>query len=286
MLENAVIIVNKPKNITSHDVVKYIKNELNLKKVGHTGTLDPIATGVLVILTGKCTKLSNVFTSYYKEYIAKVKLGILTDTLDITGNVLKEEKVKIEKEKLEEILKNFIGKYTQTVPIYSAVKINGEKLYNYARKNKNVELPKREVTIKEIKLLDFNEKGFTFKVTVSKGTYIRSLINDICKKLNTIGTMEELIRTKQGEYKIEDSYTLEDIKTKNFKFLTLESLFKVYPEINITKNEYNRVKNGNILNKNTDKDYCRIIYNNKLIAIYKKEKNIIKPLINLGGFDE
>lgn len=286
MLENAIIVINKPKGLTSHDVVSFIKRELNLKKVGHTGTLDPLATGVLLVLTNKCTKLSNLITACDKEYIAKVKLGILTDTLDITGNIIKEQEIVLKKEELETVLNGFKRKYNQTVPIYSAVKINGEKLYNYARKNKNIKLPSREVEIKDIKLLDFNKESFTFKATVSKGTYIRSLINDICKELNLIGTMEELTRTKQGNFDIKNSYTLENIKNKDFKVIDLEEYFIDYPEIKVNEKEYYRVMNGNILNKNVDMIFCKIIYNYKLIAIYKKEGNIIRPLINLGGFNE
>ncbi len=286
MLENVVIVINKPKGITSHDVTAIVKKELKLKKVGHTGTLDPIATGVLVLLTNKCTKLSSVLTSTYKEYIAKVKLGVETDTLDITGNILKREEVNVKKEELEKVLNSFKGSYIQEVPIYSAVKINGKKLYEYARDNKKINLPKRKVEIKNIELLDFTKENFTFKVTVSKGTYIRSLIRDICSKLETIGTMEELTRTKQGDFSLKKSNTIEDIKNKKYKTITLEEIFKEYPEININEYEYIIVRNGNVLNKVISKEYCKIIYKNKLIAIYTKNKNNIKPFINLGGFDE
>ena len=150
---NGIVLINKEKNCTSRDVVNQVSKILKTKKIGHTGTLDPIATGVIVLCIGKATKLVEVITSYDKEYEAEVILGIKTDTKDITGKILKEEKAIISKENIEECLKKMIGTYNQTVPIYSAVKINGKKLYEYARKNEEIELPKRKVTIKELKLI-------------------------------------------------------------------------------------------------------------------------------------
>ena len=179
---DGVLIVNKEKGVTSRDVVNKICKILNTKKVGHTGTLDPIATGVLVVCVGKATKLVEILTSEDKEYIATVKLGVLTDTLDTDGKVLEEKDVFIKKEDLVRTLNSFVGFYDQEVPIYSAVKINGKKLYEYARSNIKVDLPKRRVEIKKIELLEFNKDHYKFKVLVSKGTYIRSLIKDINDK--------------------------------------------------------------------------------------------------------
>ena len=164
---DGIIIVNKPKGITSRDVVNIVCKKLNTKKVGHTGTLDPIATGVLVITIGKATKLVDIITSDDKEYIAEVKLGVLTDTYDITGNIIRKEKYILDKNKLETALYSFVGSYKQEVPIYSAVKINGKKLYEYARNNEKVELPKRTVEIKEIELLETGNDYYKFQVTVS-----------------------------------------------------------------------------------------------------------------------
>ena len=151
---DGILIIDKPKDYTSRDVVNIVSKKLNTKKVGHTGTLDPLATGVLVICVGKATKLVDYLTSTYKEYEAELILGIKTDTADITGNILKEEDSIKKKEEILETLNNMIGKYNQTVPIYSAVKINGKKLYEYAREGKEIELPKREVEIKTLELLD------------------------------------------------------------------------------------------------------------------------------------
>ncbi|NLM63337.1 MAG: tRNA pseudouridine(55) synthase TruB, partial [Mollicutes bacterium] len=200
---DGIILINKKKGVTSRDVVNIISQKLNIKKVGHTGTLDPLATGVLVICIGKATKIVELMTNEDKEYIAEVTLGIKTDTLDITGNVIEEEICFKTKEEIIEALNIMKGEYEQEVPIYSAVKIKGKKLYEYARNKEKVELPKRLVNIKEINLIGDikyvdSKVIFSFKCKVSKGTYIRSLIDDIAKKLNTIGVMSNLTRIKQG----------------------------------------------------------------------------------------
>lgn len=174
---DGIIVVNKNAGMTSRDVVNVLCKIFNTKKIGHTGTLDPIATGVLVIAIGKYTKLVDKITSLDKEYIAKVKLGIKTDTLDITGNILEKRKCNVYKEALINTLNSFVGSYNQVVPKYSAIKINGKKLYEYARRNIEINLPSRKVEIKNIELLEFNNDSFTFKTKVSKGTYIRSLID-------------------------------------------------------------------------------------------------------------
>ena len=206
---DGVLIIDKPKGITSRDVVNNVIKIFNTRKVGHTGTLDPLATGVLVVCVGRATKLVNELTSTDKEYIASVTLGIKTDTLDSMGSILFDEGVIKTKEEIISVLNSFVGSYEQEVPVYSAVKINGKKLYEYAREGVNIELPKRKVEIKEIELLDEieykdNKTLFKFRCVVSKGTYIRSLINDIANKLDTIGIMTNLRRTRQGNFKIED----------------------------------------------------------------------------------
>ena len=211
---NGIIVVNKPCGITSRDVVNKLCRKFNTKKIGHTGTLDPIADGILVVCINKATKLVDYLTCNDKEYIATVKIGILTDTLDISGNILEERKCSVSKDKLEKVLYSFIGNYNQEVPIYSAVKINGKKLYEYARGNEDVTLPKRNVEIKNIKLISCKDDYYSFSVKVSKGTYIRSLIKDINDKLDIIGVMSNLTRTKQGVFDLKDSYTLEELLKK------------------------------------------------------------------------
>lgn len=277
---NGVIIVDKPSGVTSRDVVNVICKKFNTKKVGHTGTLDPIATGVLAICIGKATKLVEVLTSNDKEYIAEVKLGILTDTLDTDGKVIKEEKNVINKEDLLNVLNSFIGTYNQEVPIYSAVKINGKKLYEYAREKKEIELPKRSVEIKNIKLLDFKEDSYTFEVRVSKGTYIRSLIKDINDKLGVIGVMSNLKRTKQGKFDIKDAFSLENIQNDDYKILSITDVLKDDNCVIINDNLYNVIKNGGLIDNVYKDDYVTFIYKDEVIAIYKrydKDSTKMKP---------
>lgn len=272
------IIVNKAPDMTSRDVINILNKKFNTKSIGHTGTLDPIAEGVLVCLIGKYTKLTDILINHDKEYIASFKLGILTDTLDITGKILKEEKINLTKEEIQKTILSFKGTYNQEVPIYSAVKINGKKLYEYARNNEEITLPKREVNIYDIELLNIDNDIITIKTKVSKGTYIRSLIRDIGLKLNTNATMTKLIRTKLGKFTIEESYTLEGIQNDNYKLLSLEDLINL-DTININEEMLFKIKNGQIIDYQTDK-YILYKYNNQDIALYKPyQNNKIKPFI-------
>ena len=280
---NGVIIVDKESNMTSRDVVNKIGKIYGMKKVGHTGTLDPLATGVLVICIGEATKIAELITSYDKKYIATFKFGVLTDTLDIEGNVIENEKKLISKDAIISILASMIGTYMQEVPIYSAVKVNGMKLYEYARNNIKVELPKHEVTIKSLKLLNiYDDDGHTnieVECDVSKGTYIRSLGEDIAKKLNTHAIMTSLRRIKQGDFEIENSYKLEDIKS-NTKLLTIKECLKKYYIVEVSENLKNDILNGKILDNSYNKNEVLFTYNNEAIALYKvydKDENKIKP---------
>lgn len=274
-LNKGLIIVNKPKDYTSRDIVNKISKILKTKKVGHSGTLDPLAKGVLVICFGKYTKLNELLTSNEKEYIAEVKIGLKTDTLDITGNILEEKNQTVKKEDLINILNKYKKTYNQEVPIYSAVKVNGKKLYEYAREGKEVKLPKKEVTIKEIELLSFDENKFTFKTTVSKGTYIRSLINDILNDLNVIGTMSNLTRTKQGIFDIKYSYTLEEIEKGNFEILKIKDVLDI-PKIKVDENTKNKIINGCKLKGDYPNKILFLDKEENELAIYEKENNIYK----------
>lgn len=277
---NGIIIVNKDKDYTSRDVVNVLNKVLKTKKIGHTGTLDPIATGVLVVCVGKYTKLVSEITSYDKEYIAEMKLGIQTTTGDITGDVVCQKDYNVDSTKVKEVLSSCIGKYIQTVPIYSAIKVNGKKLYEYARNNESVVLPKREVDIKQIELLEYNEDTIKFRCLVSKGTYIRSLIEDISKKLNTVGTMTELKRTKQGKFSIDKSYTLEDIKNGNYEMINIEDLLS-YQVIEIDYDTYIRVSNGAKISLNSIEEKVLLKYEDNIIAIYMKDNELYKPYVML-----
>ena len=277
---DGIILINKENGKTSRDEINTLCHIFNTKKIGHTGTLDPIATGVLVVCINKYTKLVNILMSLEKEYIAKIKLGIKTDTLDITGNILEQRKCNVTKKDIEKVLKSFIGIYKQTIPLYSAKKINGKKLYEYARNNENVKLPTNEVEIYDLKLISFENDEITIKCNVSKGTYIRSLIQSICDSLNVIGTMSSLIRTKQGKFDINDSYTTEEVKNGNFKLLKAKDIldYKIY---NLNNLEYNKVKNGNHIFIDSNEENLILTYNDNELAIYKKSKDMYIPSIML-----
>ncbi len=278
---NGILVINKPKNCTSRDVVNLICKKFGTRKVGHTGTLDPMATGVLVVLIGKYTNLVEVITAYNKTYEAEVTLGTLTNTLDSTGDVLKEENVSFKKEQIIEALNKMIKTYEQTVPIYSAVKINGKKLYEYARNNEEIKLPKREVTIKSLKLIsDIKEHNgkiiFKIRTEVSKGTYIRALVADIAQELGTIGIMSSLIRTRQGNIKIEDSYNIEDIEKDNYEFYDLNKCFDDIYQVELDDELYNKIKNGVQIPNTYNHDIVLFKYKNSNVALYKDEKNVLK----------
>ncbi len=269
---DGIILINKEKNLTSRDVVNKVSKKLNIKKVGHAGTLDPIATGLLVIGVGKGTKIMELLTLDTKEYIATAKLGIKTDTLDITGTILEENyNFNLDQEELETTLKKIKKKYFQEVPSFSAVKINGKKLYQYARENKEIELPKREVEIFEIELLDYKKnQEFTFKVKVSKGCYIRSLIRDIGNSLNINMTMQDLIRTKSGKFKLENSNKLED----NYKIIKIKDALDI-KSIKIEDSFLiKKIKNGNPIELNNINSSYILLLDNKEneLAIYKNVK--------------
>jgi len=275
-----VILLNKTKNKTSRDMVNELNHIFNMKKIGHTGTLDPLATGVLVMCIGKYTKLVDKLSSLEKEYIAEIKVGVKTDTLDITGEVLEKRKCNIEYEEVKNVINSLKGKILQKVPAYSAKKINGKKLYEYARNNEEVKLPQNEIEIYDINLISIKDDIITFKATVSKGTYIRSLIEEICNRLGIIGTMNNLIRTKQGKFTLEDSYLIEDIKDGKYKLLTVKELLD-YPIYKLSTEEYQKVKNGNKIFLDINDNNVILEYNDIEVAIYVKEDELYKVDIML-----
>lgn len=280
-----IIVVNKDKDYTSRDVVNVIGKIFNTKKIGHTGTLDPLATGVLIVCMNKALKVVDLITASDKEYIAKVVLGIDTDTLDITGNIINECKTNVDVDMVKSVLNSFIGKSIQEVPKYSAVKVNGKKLYEYARNGIDVELPKREIQIFDIELISDidiidGHQEFSFRVKVSKGTYIRSLIRDIGIKLGCFACMKELTRTKQGKFSIDESYTLNDIKNGNYKLLNIKDVIDI-EKVVVSDDTLFKIKNGMILDKFFISDKALILDNNgNEIGIYKtynKDSNKVKP---------
>lgn len=280
-----IIVVNKDKDYTSRDVVNVIGKIFNTKKVGHTGTLDPLATGVLIVCMNKALKVVDLITASDKEYIAKVVLGIDTDTLDITGNIINECRTNVNVDMVKSVLNSFVGKSIQEVPKYSAVKVNGKKLYEYARNGIDIELPKREIQIFDIELISDidivnGHQEFSFKVKVSKGTYIRSLIRDIGVKLGCFACMKELTRTKQGKFSIDKSYTLNDIKNGNYKLLNIKDVIDI-EKVVVSDDMLFKIKNGMILDKFFISDKALILDNNgNEIGIYKtydKDSKKVKP---------
>lgn len=264
---DGIIIINKEKNYTSNDVVNIVK-KITKSKVGHTGTLDPNATGVLPLLIGNATKISKYLINHDKEYEVVLQLGIRTETADVEGKVIEEKEVTAEmlnKDNIEEKLQQFIGKQEQIPPIYSAIKVNGKKLYEYARRGQEVELKPRQIEIYRIQLVGINEKEkqISFKVKCSKGTYIRSLCEDISKKLGTVGYMKELNRLQVGEFYIKDAVTISEMKEKieagNLEnIITIEEIFKNNPQIQLEQEQIEPYINGVKINTKKTNGVYRI----------------------------
>ena len=242
---NGLVLIDKPEGMTSFTAASIMKRAFNTKRVGHTGTLDPLATGVLPVLIGRATRLTSFILESDKRYIATVRLGITTDTLDITGTVLSESKVCVTREELEKALDSFLGEYMQMPPMYSAIRINGQRLYDLARKGEEAERSARLVKIKELQLLEFDGVNFKIDVTVSKGTYIRSLADDIGKKLGCGATMTALRRTKTAGFSIEDCADPDIIKLDPEKYLLKPELaVPQFKNVFVTEKQAARFING------------------------------------------
>lgn len=285
---DGIIIINKSKNCTSHDIVYKVKKLYN-QKVGHTGTLDPLATGVLPILIGKGTQCAKYLTNHDKTYEAQIQLGQKTDTADAEGKIIDEKPVLSEafsEEKVSLILKSFLREQEQIPPIYSAIKVNGKKLYEYARKGEKIEIQPRKIKIYDIKLLHIDkiQNTMDFEVSCSKGTYIRSLCEDIAKKLGTIGYMSGLKRTRVGEFYIKDAITLDELEKNKDNieflkshFLTIEEMFNKNDSICLSNKKLTLFLNGVQLT-NYLKDGLYRIYNmdNKFIGTGVIKNNLLK----------
>ncbi|QYR63289.1 tRNA pseudouridine(55) synthase TruB [Fusobacterium animalis] len=275
-----IIVVNKPKGITSFDVIRKLKKILKTKKIGHTGTLDPLATGVMLVCVGKATKLASDLEAKDKIYIADFDIGYATDTYDIEGKKIAENTIEISKENLEQSIKKFIGNIKQIPPMYSAIKIDGNKLYHLARKGIEVERPERDVTIEYINLLDFKDNKVKIETKVSKGCYIRSLVYDIGQDLGTYATMTALQRKQVGDYSLENSYSLEQIEkmifNNDFNFLkTIEEIFS-YDKYSLqTEKELTLYKNGNTvkIKENLENKRYRIYFQNEFVGLANIENN-------------
>lgn len=276
---DGIINVYKPVGMTSHDVVNKIRRIVGTKKVGHTGTLDPDAEGVLPICINRGTKVADMLTVSDKRYTAEFKLGIITDTLDIGGTVLEERSVNVTKQQIIDVIKNFVGVIEQVPPMYSAIKVGGRKLCDLARKGIEVERKSRTVEIYEINIIDVKEKHFTIDVKCSKGTYIRTLGNDIGEKLGCGAVMTKLVRTQSSIFKIEDSVKLEDLTSENYSnFVTLAVDLFEGEKIIVDKDILSKVLNGNAIPyEGVEGNYYKLYDNeDRLLCLSKMEDGMLK----------
>ncbi len=272
---DGVLIINKPKGYTSYDVVSIVKKKLNISKVGHTGTLDPNATGVLPILVGKATKISKYLIEHNKTYVAELRLGEKSATGDIEGEIVERKSIpNLKENKIKETLETFLGKQMQKPPIYSSIKINGKKAYEYARKGQTVEIEPRKIEIMEISLIKFENNIITFSTSCSKGTYIRVLCEDIAEKLGTVGLMQNLIRTRVDKFDIKDSFTLENVEKANI--IGIEEIFINNKKIELDRRKTELFLNGVKLNFNEDDGLYRIYNNNIFIGLGIIKSNSLK----------
>ena len=289
-----ILIINKPKGYTSQDVVSKVKKILNVKKAGHTGTLDPLATGVLPIMIGNYTKLSKYLIEHNKTYLARIKLGEKRDTGDEEGKIIETREVlqdNLDKEKIENVLKSFCGRQKQIPPMYSAIKVNGKKLYEYAREGKKVEIPEREIEIYNIKLKNINseKKEIEFEVNCSKGTYIRVLCENIAECLDTIGYMSFLKRIRVDKFVINKAITLEELEknSDNKVFLeenliNMDEIFKELPYIVLNNRKKELFLNGVMLTFE-EKDGLYNIYNNEIyLGTGIIKNNLLKRDVIIG----
>ena len=285
-VKNGVLNIDKPQGITSHDVVDVIRKIFPTVKVGHTGTLDPLATGVLPICIGKATKLSNILTSEIKRYKVKMLLGVETDTYDVTGKIVFASVVKKDEIYIKERIKRFIGKQLQNPPMYSAIRIDGRHAYNYAREGKKLDLPPREIEIFNIENIEveIEKREVGFIVTCTKGTYIRSLVNDIGKKIGCGAIMIELTRLQTGNFKIEDSIKLYDFLKLDYedmldKIISIDKYYEDRKKVNLDKDMYIKFINGVKFDVTSGEGIVRVYSENRYRGLGIIENKVLKRFI-------
>lgn len=270
---NGLVVIDKDKGYTSRDVVNIVSGVLGTKKVGHTGTLDPLATGVMVVGVGKGLKVSELITGYDKVYEARVIIGYETETLDMEGNIVKWGRFDYTKGDIERVIREFPREYEQVVPIYSAVKVNGKRLYKSARRGDVVDLPKRMVSIYEMDLISDvevfeNHTEFDIRCKVSKGTYIRSLVRDIGNKLGSYGTLMDLRRTRQGNFGLDGAYSIDDIKSGNFELKKIGEVLDI-PKVWVSDDMLFKIRNGCKVKKFFEGDMALVMDGDSEVAIYR-----------------
>lgn len=285
-IKNGILNIDKPQGITSHDVVDIVRKIFPGIKVGHTGTLDPIATGILPICIGKATKLSDELLSENKVYKVKMLLGVETDTYDITGKIVFANTLNEDEIYIKERIKRFIGKSSQIPPIYSAIKIKGKKAYEYARNGENVSLKPREIEIFNIDDIDVNlrKRQVSFVVSCTKGTYIRSLVHDIGIKLGCGATMIELKRLKTGDFDINDSIDLYEFLNLEYldmldKIVSIEELYRDSKKINLKDKDYDKFLNGIAIKTDVPNGIVRVYENLRYKGLGKVNENLLKRFI-------
>ena len=273
-MKNGVLLVNKEKGMGSTSVVSKIRKILNTKDVGHCGTLDPLAEGLLVITVGKALKISQYLEANVKEYITTVTLGKTTATLDAEGEFIEQKDITpFNKSDIIAVFNSLIGKTMQIPPIYSALSKDGKRLYQYARNNETVEIPSREIEIYELELLDYNEKEITYRIKCSKGTYIRVVNQDIALALNNIGYTTFLKRTKIGDFSLNNAYTISEIENDDYKFISIKDSLPNFNKYYLNDFEYRIISHGNIFKKYLPGYQLMIDKNGTEIAIYKGDDN-------------
>ena len=289
-MKSGIINVYKEAGYTSFDVVAKLRGILHIKKIGHTGTLDPDAVGVLPICIGKATKVCDMLTNTDKTYVATLLMGVSTDTYDISGTILDKKEVNVTPEMVEKTIKSFIGEQEQIPPMYSAIKVNGKKLYELAREGKVIERKARRINIYNIEIIDINLPRVKMRIDCSKGTYIRSLCNDIGEKLGCHGCMENLVRERVGNFSIDNTIIIEEIQSLMNEnrveevVLPIDSVFSSYPALKVKAESQKACLNGAKLrfydlvdgsyNENSRHKYYRLyLENGEFVGIYQKKQN-------------
>ncbi|MEG0430422.1 MAG: tRNA pseudouridine(55) synthase TruB [Anaerovoracaceae bacterium] len=290
---NGIIVINKQKDWTSHDCVAVMRRLVSVKRIGHTGTLDPMAEGVLPICIGTSTRIMEYLDLDFKTYLCTMKLGITTDTQDIWGNVLvQKDTSNIKKEDIVKVCSTFVGEITQVPPKYSALKVNGKKLYEYARAGQDVEIKSRKITIKNLDIKEINGDEIVFEVTCSKGTYVRTICQDIGEALGVGGTMSGLTRTASGVFNIQNSITIDELRQKTREEILEMLLPTDYPLVNfgvlklnyeaakdfVNGKKMNTIKRTSEITKTSNSLYnemYKIYFNDDFLGIARIENNIL-----------
>ena len=282
---NGIILVDKPQDWTSHDVVAKLRGVLHERRIGHSGTLDPLATGLLVVFVGRATRAVEFAEADCKEYLAGLRLGISTDTQDIPGNIVAESDAIPDDEAVHEAISHFVGDIEQIPPMYSAIKVGGKKLYELARRGESIERSPRKITVSSIDVVGKDCGDYILNITCSKGTYVRTLCNDIGERLGCGGCMSSLRRTRAGVFSVDDAHSIEDINTAASEgrlsdiILPVDTLFASFSKITVDDSTTNRLKTGNIIKTSVkDGDYSVYSSTGEFLLLGRAERGRLKTI--------